>query len=157
MIIEIIVLLPTAAGVIWAAWVVMKKGLQATIPAWVILIVALYALILGIAMGRRSNPKNLVKNIKRDEAFDAIWEINQTNDEVEGPFCKTCFTRMEPVQKKNRTGNSTYLIFTCKNPKCQRRGAITSGLAAKNIDDAKRRATEYFTGQKRKNIVTKQK
>lgn len=152
LIIEIIALIPTATGVIWAAWIVMKKGLQATIPAWVILLVALCALFLGIAMGRRSNPKHLAKKIKQDEVFDAIWEIDETNDKVDGPFCKTCFTRMEPSQKKNQIDNSDYLIFTCKNPSCQRRGSITSGLAAKSIDDAKRRAAEYFTGQKRKRL-----
>lgn len=155
LIIEIIVAIPTATGVIWATWIVLKKGLQATVPAWVILLVSLCALLLGITIGRRSNPKHLAKKIKREEAFDAIWEINQTNDEVDGPFCKTCYTRMEPVQKKRPADDSIYLIFACHNPSCERRGAITSGLVAANIDDAKRKATEYFDGQKRKKLVTK--
>jgi hypothetical protein len=143
--------------IVWVAIVFIQKGLEATVPAWTILISSLFALFLGIALGRRSNPKFLKKKIKQDETFNAIWEIDQTTDEADGPFCRTCFTRMEPVQRENNMDTSMYLVFACRNPNCEKRGAVTSGLAAQSIDDAKRRAKEYFIGKKRKNDTTKVK
>ncbi|MBI3169418.1 MAG: hypothetical protein HYZ22_13120 [Chloroflexi bacterium] len=157
LVIGIIATLSTITPIIWAFIVFAQKGLTATVPAWTIFVASLFAMILGISLGRRSNPKNIAKKIKRDEAFDAIWEINQMNDEVDGPFCKTCSTRMEPSQKVNTVDRSKYFAFACKNPSCERRGAVTSGLAAQNIEDAKRRASEYFIGQKRKNDMAKRK
>jgi len=155
-IIEIIVALPTISAIVWAVIVLLQKGLGATVPAWIIFIASLFAFALGVVLGRRSNPKHLKKKIKK-EAFNAIWEINQSIEEVDGPFCKTCFTRMEPHQKESVVDRSKYFAFACKNPNCEKRGAVTTGLAAQSIDDAKRRASEYFIGQKRKSNLTKRK